>query len=101
MANQYRGYQWFIIFVGLFFQYGWSLIAQFTGFNERATGILCIFLGTLLLFFFIDLMWPAVSCILSFAITDIYSFTDTLTYSFGHNIFWFVILSGIVIGAID
>lgn len=71
------------------------------GLNEIGTSVLCVFFPTLFLLLFVDLVWPAIACVFAFAVSGLYTFSGAVAASFGHNILWLVIFSGMVISVLD
>lgn len=91
--------KWIITIVCLFLQYGHSLLPPIMGLNEKGMGILCIFVGTMIMLLFVNLTWPVVSSILAFSLTGVYGFDETIRMSFGNQVIWFVAFSGMIFSA--
>lgn len=94
-------YKWFVAAAGIFLLFFNYLLPPIMGLTPVGMAVLCIFLGTILMMLLIDLVFPVLLCILAFAVNGVYTFSEALAMSLGHNIFWFVVFSGMVISTMN
>lgn len=81
--------------------FGNKLLPPILGLNVLGMSVICVFAGTMLLLLFVDLTWPLLVGILAYVSNDIYSLQEAISNSLGHSIFWFVVLSGMVISVLN
>lgn len=93
--------KWAVTAISLILMFGNGLFPNIPGMTDVGTSVVCIFVGTILMLLFVDLQWPCLLCVLAFATTGIYSLSDAIATAFGHNLFWLIVLSGMVLGVLE
>jgi len=63
------------------------------GLSAEAMGVLGIFLGTVLLWLFVDITWPSVLALLSLSLLPGVGTAGVITASFGNTTIWFLVFS--------
>lgn len=76
-------------------------IPPFPGVNETGMAVLSIFLGTILLFQFVDTGWSGFLCLLAAALAGLYTLPQLLQMALGNSIFWFIIFGAMTISAME
>lgn len=93
--------KWVVTALGLFLLFANKLLPVIPGMNETGTSVVCIFVGTILMLILVDLRWPCFLCVLAFATNGIYTLPNALSVAFGHNLFWLIALSGMLLGVLE
>ncbi len=76
-------------------------IPPFPGVSETGMAVLSIFLGTILLFQFVDTGWSGFLCLLAAALAGLYTLPQLLQMALGNSIFWFIIFGTMTISAME
>ena len=76
-------------------------IPSFPGISETGMAVLSIFLGTILLFQFVDTGWSGFLCLLAVALSGLYTLPQLLQMALGNSIFWFIIFGTMTISAME
>ncbi len=87
-----KSWQYLPLIFSLVLMFGCGFFPQFGGLGRTGVGTLSIFLGTMLLLITVDTTWPVLLCICAFAVSGIYSLSDAVRGSLGHQLFWFIII---------
>ena len=76
-------------------------IPAIPGISGDGMAVLSIFLGTILLFQFVDTGWPGFLCLLAVALSGLYTLPQILQTVLGNSIFWFIIFGTMTISTME
>ena len=93
--------KWVLTAIGLFLQFGHSLFPNIAGLNDMGMGVLCIFVGTMIMMLFVDVTWPVIACILAFSMTGVFTYNQVIQMAFGNNVVWFIAFAGMIFSAMQ
>ncbi len=94
-------FQWVMIVIGIFLMFCNKIIPPILGLSEMGMSIVCIFVGMILMMVTVSLNWPVLLAIFAYFASGIYSFSDAVAMSFGHNIVWLTVFSCLILSVTE
>lgn len=86
-------FRWIIIPICLLLCFFGRFIPGNNALSSDAIGVICIFIGTLILWLTIGIDWPSVLCIFSLGFINSYGFSKVFTSGFGNSTFVFLLFT--------
>lgn len=84
--------QWFIIAVCLIFMFfGQYFVPGFWGLESQGIAVVCIFIGTMVLYCTVDILWPTLAAIMAVITNGLYTYSEAAQLSLGNWIVSYVL----------
>lgn len=96
MKSVYNAKKWIIIAVSIFLMFFGGRLPAVMGLSPEGMQILCIFLGSMLLWLFVDTVWPSILGMIALCFSPLYTYSSVIAGSWGNWIVAFLIFSNIV-----
>lgn len=93
--------KWVLTIISLILLFGFKYFPPVMGLNPIGMATLGITIGTIILLLGVNMVWPTFLAILAFAVNGVYTLNQAISGTFGGSIFWFLLINGMVIGAIE
>lgn len=96
MKSVYNTKKWVLIAISFVLMFFGKYLPSVMGLTENGMQILCIFIGSLLLWLFVDTVWPSILCMIALCFSPLYTYSSVISGSWGNWIVAFLIFSNIV-----
>lgn len=96
MKSTYNLQKWILIAISAALMFFGRYLPPVMGLSADGMQILCIFIGSLLLWLFVDTVWPSILCMIALCFCPLYKYSTVISGSWGNWIVAFLIFSNIV-----
>ena len=100
MKSVYSAKKWVLIAISVFLMFFGKFLPPVMGLSQDAMQIFCIFIGSMLLWLFIDTVWPSILGMIALCFSPLYTYSSVISGSWGNWIVAFLIFSNIVTGVL-